>query len=104
MFPQLSDLRGGVDTALLPVGGWGPTLRGSHLNSRSAAEAAAIIAPRVVLPIHWGTYWPAGVPLGKKFSEPGPRFVEHMSAIEPDIDARLWSIGEPQLIRSASGD
>lgn len=93
MFPGLADLRSGVDVALLPVGGWGPTLRGGHLDADAAAEAAGIVRPRVALPIHWGTYWPIGVPLGRRFSEPGPRFVEAVARLTPEVDARLWSVG-----------
>ncbi|TAJ16403.1 MAG: MBL fold metallo-hydrolase [Dehalococcoidia bacterium] len=94
MFPGLGDLGGGVDVALLPVGGWGPTLRGGHFDAAGAAEAAALVGPRVVLPIHWGTYWPIGVPLGRRFSEPGPRFVEAVGRLAPEMDAHLWSVGE----------
>ncbi|TAK76796.1 MAG: MBL fold metallo-hydrolase, partial [Dehalococcoidia bacterium] len=111
MFPGLADLRGGVDIALLPVGGWGPTLRGGHLDADAATEAAAIVMPRVVLPIHWGTYWPIGVPLGRRFSEPGPRFVEAVSRLTPEVDARLWAVGgresldqrEPEIEGAAAG-
>lgn len=93
MFPGLADLRGGVDVALLPVGGWGPTLRGGHFDAEAAAEAAAIVRPRLALPIHWGTYWPVGVPLGRRFSQPGPRFVEAASRLRAEVDARLWLVG-----------
>lgn len=98
MFAGLDDLRGGVEVALLPVGGWGPTLRGGHLDASAAAEAVAIVRPQMALPIHWGTYWPVGVPLGRRFSEPGPRFVEAVSRLTPEVDARLWSIGVRQPV------
>ena len=34
----------GLDVALLPVAGWGPTLGPGHMDARAAAEAAALIA------------------------------------------------------------
>ena len=53
--------RGTIDVALLPVWGWGRSLGPGHLDPERAAQAAARIAPRVAIPIHWGTFslpWP----------------------------------------------
>ena len=50
----------GVDVALLPVWGWGPTLGPGHLDPVTAADAAALIRPRVAVPVHWGTLTVAG--------------------------------------------
>ncbi len=50
-----------VDVALLPVWGWGPTLGPGHLDPVTAADAAALIRPRVAVPVHWGTLAPAGM-------------------------------------------
>ncbi len=55
LFAEMDELAGQIDVALLPIAGWGPKLGPGHLNPRSAAEAAARIRPRVVVPIHWGT-------------------------------------------------
>ena len=50
---------GEVDVGLIPIWGWGPTLgKGGHLDPRGAAEAVRRIAPKVAIPIHWGTYFP----------------------------------------------
>jgi L-ascorbate metabolism protein UlaG (beta-lactamase superfamily) len=49
-------LRGRVEVALLPIWGWGPTLGPGHLDPKSAARAVALVEPRVVVPIHWGTF------------------------------------------------
>jgi len=51
----------GVDVALLPVWGWGPTLGPGHLDPVGAAEAAALIRPRIAVPVHWGTLALAGI-------------------------------------------
>ena len=50
-----------VDVALLPVWGWGPTLGPGHLDPVTAAEAVALIRPRTVVPVHWGTLAVAGL-------------------------------------------
>lgn len=65
LFGAMHDLRGQVDVALLPVGGWGPTLGEGHLDAERAAEALRRIAPAEALPIHWGTFWPLGLPRGR---------------------------------------
>lgn len=50
-----------VDVALLPVWGWGPTLGPGHLDPVGAADAAALIRPRIAVPVHWGTLTVAGM-------------------------------------------
>jgi L-ascorbate metabolism protein UlaG (beta-lactamase superfamily) len=55
LFPAMADLAGSIDVALLPVWGWGPALGPGHLDPSRAADAAALIQPRVAVPIHWGT-------------------------------------------------
>ncbi len=52
------DALGPIDVAALPVWGWGPTIGPGHLDPDRAVEAMSIIAPDVVVPIHWGTYAP----------------------------------------------
>lgn len=49
------------DVALLPIWGWGRTLGTGHLDPGRAAEAAALLRARSVLPVHWGTFAPIGV-------------------------------------------
>jgi L-ascorbate metabolism protein UlaG (beta-lactamase superfamily) len=61
-FEGMADLDIGLDLALLPVWGWGPTAKPSeHLDPMGAARAAAVIRPRVAVPIHWGTLHPVGL-------------------------------------------
>jgi L-ascorbate metabolism protein UlaG (beta-lactamase superfamily) len=55
---DMATLRGRVDIALLPVWGWGPSLGPGHLDPERAGQAVAIVRPRVVIPIHWGTFLP----------------------------------------------
>ena len=65
-----------VDVALLPIWGWGPTLGAGHLDPDGAVRATELIAPRLVLPIHWGTFSPLGVRRGRPswVDEPVHRF------------------------------
>jgi L-ascorbate metabolism protein UlaG (beta-lactamase superfamily) len=46
----------GIDVALLPVWGWGPSLGPGHLDPERAAEAVALLRPRIAVPVHWGTF------------------------------------------------
>jgi L-ascorbate metabolism protein UlaG (beta-lactamase superfamily) len=59
--PALEALRGRVDCALIPVWGWGPSLGPGHLDPAGAARAIDLVAPRVAVPIHWGTFLPFGL-------------------------------------------
>jgi L-ascorbate metabolism protein UlaG (beta-lactamase superfamily) len=54
VIPEM-DAVAGVDVALLPVWGWGPTLGPGHLDPVRAAEAVGVLRPRVAVPVHWGT-------------------------------------------------
>ena len=58
VFGEMAGL-GPVETALLPVWGWGTSLGPGHMDPAAAAEAAALIGPTTAVPIHWGTYFPA---------------------------------------------
>jgi L-ascorbate metabolism protein UlaG (beta-lactamase superfamily) len=57
LFDAMGDLTD-IDLALLPIWGWGPTIGIGHLNPERAAEAAELIQPGLVVPVHWGTYAP----------------------------------------------
>ena len=35
--------------------GWGPDVGPGHMDPEVAAKAAALLAPRMAIPIHWGT-------------------------------------------------
>ena len=97
LFDGMSEL-GSVDIALIPIWGWGPGLGGGgHLDPTRAAEAVARIRPKLVIPIHWGTYFPIHLGLKGK-----PRFVD-MPPLEfevalndaaPDVELRVLRPGE----------
>ena len=85
LFPGMAGL-GPIDTALIPVRGWGPRLGPGHLDPRRAAEAVGMIAPRIAVPIHWGTFWPFG--LGRvrpgRLADPPLEFADRASVTNPD--------------------
>jgi L-ascorbate metabolism protein UlaG (beta-lactamase superfamily) len=74
-----------VDLALVPVGGWGPTLADGHLHPGQAAEAVRRVGARWAVPVHWGTFWPAGLrrvaPANhhRLFTTPGARFADALA-------------------------
>ncbi|GAA5149297.1 MBL fold metallo-hydrolase [Nocardioides marinquilinus] len=47
-----------VDLAVVPIGGWGPTLGDDHLDPEQAVAAAAAVGARWAIAVHYGTYWP----------------------------------------------
>ena len=81
---DLSDLEP-VDLALVPVGGWGPTLGAGHLDPDQAAEAVRRVGARWAVPVHWGTFWPVGLQRlaranhDRLFTTPGERFAAALS-------------------------
>ena len=50
-----------VDIALMPIGGWGPTLGDDHLDPEEAVTAVGQVGARWTLAVHYGTYWPIGL-------------------------------------------
>jgi L-ascorbate metabolism protein UlaG (beta-lactamase superfamily) len=92
LFAGMRDLHEALDVALLPVAGWGPRVPAGHLDPERAAQAAALLRPRIAIPIHWGTY---GAP-GSKGGDPAaaPReFTEHVTAAAPGVEVRVLEPG-----------
>lgn len=96
IFEGMEKLGEGLDLALLPIWGWGPSLGPGHLDPERAARAAALLAPRMVVPIHWGTLYPLGL---ARF-RPGPlrspprEFVARLRSLAPQIEVRVPAPGE----------
>lgn len=86
----------GIDLALLPVWGWGPSIGPGHLDPERAARAAALLAPRIAVPIHWGTFYPLGLARlrPRPLVDPGHEFVARARALAPQVEARLLAPGE----------
>ncbi len=87
IFPEMAELAPGLDLALLPVGGWGPTLRGGHMDPIRAAESLTLLRPTTAVAIHWGTFWPVGMSRVRRarFEEPARRFIEEAQRVAPDV-------------------
>ena len=84
---------GPIDVAALPVWGWGPNLGPGHLDPARAADAVGRLRPRVVVPVHWGTLAPAGLP-----RVPGPagaRMRRLLSTPPHEFAAAVAAAGHP---------
>ncbi len=96
LFDGMSEL-GSLDVALVPIWGWGPGLGGGHLDPARAAEAVARIRPRLVVPIHWGTYFPIHLGLKGKpgfVDLPPLEFLAAMKETSPDVEVKVLRPGE----------
>jgi L-ascorbate metabolism protein UlaG (beta-lactamase superfamily) len=95
LFDTMSEI-GPVDVALLPIWGWGKSLGRGHMEPEQAVEAARRVRPSVVVPIHWGTYFPAqeglrGAPA--YVDAPVDEFLSLMQAALPDCEVRVLRPG-----------
>ncbi|MGZ4244266.1 MAG: MBL fold metallo-hydrolase [Solirubrobacteraceae bacterium] len=99
LFDGIEALRGAVDVALLPVSGWGRTLPRGHLDPERAAQAAALIAPQVAIPIHWGTFaLPRPVRGREEADAPARQFAALCERGAPDVDVRVLAPGESTVV------
>ncbi|MET8677397.1 MBL fold metallo-hydrolase [Streptomyces sp. NPDC004647] len=96
LFEEMAAEVGPCDVALLPVGGWGPYLGSGHLDASRAAQAAARLAPRSAVPVHYGTYWPLGMDAIRphEFHAPGEEFVRHAARLAPEVTVHRLGHGE----------
>src|SRR5262249_14365509 len=94
LFPEMSEL-GSVDLALLPVWGWGPFVGAGHLDPERAARALEMIRPRLSVPIHWGTLYPAGLNrlLPRFLTEPPLEFARLARRYAPDVRVEILAPG-----------
>jgi L-ascorbate metabolism protein UlaG (beta-lactamase superfamily) len=87
-----------VDLALVPIGGWGPTLADGHMHPEHAAEAVGRVGAGWAVPVHWGTFWPVGLRRiaranhHRLFVSPGQRFLDALAGT--GTEALLLNPGE----------
>ena len=104
-FEGMRDFDIGLDLALLPVWGWGPTVRPSeHLDPMGAARAAAVIRPRFAVPIHWGTLHPVGLSWMRPSTriDPPHQFAQLMRRMAPDTTVRVLPNGGSLVVPPAN--
>jgi L-ascorbate metabolism protein UlaG (beta-lactamase superfamily) len=96
LFDGMAELRSELDLALLPIWGWGPSLGTGHLDPERAARAAALISPRIVIPIHWGTLYPFGLARLRPdpLRSPPRQFETWMRELAPQVQARVLAPSE----------
>ena len=93
LFDEMASL-GPIDFALLPIAGYGPGLGPGHLDPERAARAAALLRPRLAIPIHWGTLHPRWAGRGAWFTRPPHAFAAHVADLAPDVTVRILAPGE----------
>ncbi len=96
LFDAMATL-GPLDLALIPVGGWGPTLGAhGHLDAADGAEALRRVKAAYAVPVHYGTFWPAGLSRFRPhmFHEPGTEFARRAAVSSPDTQVRVLAQGE----------
>jgi L-ascorbate metabolism protein UlaG (beta-lactamase superfamily) len=93
LFEGMGELRGTVDVALLPVWGWGPSVGEGHLDPRRAAQAVALIGPKLAIPIHWGTF---ALPWARDggSDRPAREFADLVAEAAPGVEVRVLLPGE----------
>ncbi len=95
LFDEMIDLAP-LDLALIPVGGWGPTLGShGHLDAAAAAEALRRVKAGWAVPVHYGTLWPIGMNRirAHMFHEPGREFARLAERTAPDTRVRVLAQG-----------
>ncbi len=95
LFDGMSEL-GPVDIALLPISGWGPKLGHGHMDAEAAVAAAQLVRASVVVPIHWGTYFPLHSSLRKIpafVDAPAEEFASRMRDQAPEIEVHVLEPG-----------
>jgi L-ascorbate metabolism protein UlaG (beta-lactamase superfamily) len=96
LFPEMAEITE-LDLAFVPIWGWGPSLGPGHLDPRGAAEALALLRPRIAVPIHWGTYYPVQSTRWNPpafLTEPVGEFERHAAELAPDVEVRVLEVGE----------
>jgi L-ascorbate metabolism protein UlaG (beta-lactamase superfamily) len=87
-----------IDVALLPIAGLGPRLpEFKHMSPRHAVRAMELLRPRLVVPIHWGTYHLPGTTIMRMRPDVHRRapyvFMREAEALQPQIRTVLLDPG-----------
>ena len=95
LFEGMATLAPGLDIALVPIWGWGPSLGPGHLDPRRAAEALRLLRPRLAVPIHWGTYYPLqpGRSRPAFLTESVDEFRRYAAELAPSVELHVLPMG-----------
>jgi L-ascorbate metabolism protein UlaG (beta-lactamase superfamily) len=106
LYPEMLYIAPGMDLAILPVWGWGPTLRGGHMDPLRAAASLKLLTPKRAVAVHWGTLWPVGLDNFRRhrFEEPARDFFVEARRIAPEVDVVPLEPGESFEIPPSSPD
>jgi L-ascorbate metabolism protein UlaG (beta-lactamase superfamily) len=95
LFSGMAEIGRGLDIALVPIWGWGPSAGPGHLDPRRAAEALRLLRPLLAVPIHWGTYAPLG--FGRLqtalLADPVTEFCRYAAELAPEVDVHVLGLG-----------
>jgi L-ascorbate metabolism protein UlaG (beta-lactamase superfamily) len=100
-FPEMAAFAGAVDVVLLPIWGWGVSVdEGEHLTPLAAAKCLSVLRPRLVVPIHWGTY---ALPIQARLHrfdplEPPRAFARYVAHLRPEIELVTLQPGESTVV------
>ncbi len=95
LFPEMADLAGKMDVALLPVWGWGPYLGDQHLTPYDAADSLRLLRPTTAIPIHWGSLFPLGMGWTRPsfLVFPPYAFLHHAAQLAPEVAVEVVAPG-----------
>jgi L-ascorbate metabolism protein UlaG (beta-lactamase superfamily) len=105
LFAGMAEI-GPLDIALVPIWGWGPGLGPGHLDPKRAAEAVALLRPRVAIPVHWGTYYPVHKGLRGRpdyLVTPPDEFTAAVRERAPGVEVRVLQPGEETVVERTAG-
>ncbi|MDF2703279.1 MAG: hypothetical protein K0S10_2225 [Rubrobacteraceae bacterium] len=105
LFDGMAEIGRGLDVALVPIWGWGPSAGRGHLDPCRAAEALRLLRPLLAIPIHWGTYAPLG--FGRLqtalLADPVMAFRRHATELAPEVDVHILGLGETLRLDAITG-
>jgi L-ascorbate metabolism protein UlaG (beta-lactamase superfamily) len=100
LIEDIPDQLHGLDVALLPVGGWGPTLGPGHMDPLDAARAARLLKPGLAIPVHWGTLLPMGLARRHRagLADPPRLFADSVERLAPGVEVRILAPGQETML------